>query len=102
MLGLYPLAIKNWEGNQPIAPIVRDGLRYFFILGIPSRIPVLAVGLVAAKPNSVSDTHGNSAGKTSFKFRSFLIPSGQDTQYIHGRLTSLGWVMFCKLSEITT
>jgi len=36
MLGLYPLAIKNWENNQSISPIARDGLRYFFILGIPS------------------------------------------------------------------
>jgi len=36
MLGLYPLAIKNWEDGIPISPVVRDGLRYFFIIGIPA------------------------------------------------------------------
>lgn len=36
MLGLYPLAINSWENGKGISPIARDGLRYFFLLGIPS------------------------------------------------------------------
>ncbi len=50
MLGLYPLAIDAWEKGESIVPIMRDGLRYFFLAGIPALVglallskPVLAV-----------------------------------------------------------
>ncbi len=50
MLGLYPLAIDAWDKGQSILPFVRDGLRYYFLAGLPALVglsmlaePVLAL-----------------------------------------------------------
>ncbi|MBU1676655.1 polysaccharide biosynthesis C-terminal domain-containing protein, partial [bacterium] len=50
MLGLYPLAIDAWEAGEDYRPIVRDGLRWFMLGGLPALTglallarPVLAV-----------------------------------------------------------
>ena len=50
MLGLYPLAIDRWEAGVDIRPVVRDGLRWFALAGLPAATglallsrPVLAV-----------------------------------------------------------
>jgi len=46
MLGLYPLAIAAWERGEDVTPIIRSGLRYFLLLGLPA-----AVGLaLLARP----------------------------------------------------
>jgi len=46
MLGLYPLAIDRWEQGRDIRPVVRDGLRWFALIGLPA-----AAGLaVLARP----------------------------------------------------
>ena len=44
MLGLYPLAIDAWEKGHSIIPLMRDGLRYFFLAGIPA---LVGLGLLA-------------------------------------------------------
>jgi len=36
MLGLYPLAIDRWEAGVDIRPVVRDGLRWFALVGLPA------------------------------------------------------------------
>lgn len=36
MLGLYPLAIDRWESGLDIRPVVRDGLRWFVLIGLPA------------------------------------------------------------------
>ena len=36
MLGLYPLAIDRWERGDSIRPVVRDGLRWFALIGLPT------------------------------------------------------------------
>jgi O-antigen/teichoic acid export membrane protein len=50
MLGLYPLAIDAWDKGQSIIPIVRDGMRYYFLASIPALVgmallakPILAL-----------------------------------------------------------
>ncbi len=36
MLGLYPVAISVWEKGEDILPIVRSGMRYYGLTGLPA------------------------------------------------------------------